>query len=90
MKNKLTLLNQLLPKLTEPQKIWLSGYLSARPIGKWGNRGTSVAVLEAPEKLVQVEVNIEGSDHFIWFTNGERTSFGGNSFEKPACGRIFM
>ena len=49
---------------------------------------TSVAVLEAPEKLVQVEVNIEGSDHFIWFTNGERASFGGKSFEKPACGGL--
>lgn len=53
---QVTLLNQLLPKLTEPQKIWLSGYLSAVQLASGEIAATSVAVLDAPEKLVQVEV----------------------------------
>jgi len=48
------LLNELLPKLTTEQKIWLNGYLSA-----------PLATLEANEE----QPTPAAHDHFIWLSN---------------------
>jgi len=55
------LLNQLLPKLTETQQIWLGGYLSASQLVTQSNSSGSVAVLEAPvtqQEVISKEVTI--------------------------------
>jgi len=48
------LLNQLLPKLTETQQIWLGGYLSASQLATQSNASGSVAVLEAPATQLDI------------------------------------
>lgn len=51
------LLNLLLPKLTEPQKNWLGGYLSAyQPVNEQIAAG-NVAVSEVPASVVQTTVS---------------------------------
>ena len=37
MRVRVKLVNQILPRLTEGQKIWLNGYLSASPTGSFPN-----------------------------------------------------
>lgn len=48
------LLNQILPKLTEKQQIWLGGYLSAIPTMEYATASSAVALQEAPAAVTQV------------------------------------
>lgn len=50
------LLNLLLPKLTEPQKIWLGGYLSAYQPVNAQIAASDVAVSEIPASVMKTEV----------------------------------
>ncbi|WP_432384153.1 assimilatory sulfite reductase (NADPH) flavoprotein subunit [Bacillus subtilis] len=54
------LLNRLLPTLTESQKIWLSGYLSAQSVSVQETAGTPAAAVsaEAPAPAVSKEVTV--------------------------------
>lgn len=54
------LLNRLLPTLTESQKIWLSGYLSAQSVSAQEAAGTPAAAVsaEAPAPAVSKEVTV--------------------------------
>ncbi|WP_416720446.1 assimilatory sulfite reductase (NADPH) flavoprotein subunit [Bacillus subtilis] len=54
------LLNRLLPTLTESQKIWLSGYLSAQSVSAQETAGAPAAALsaEAPAPAVSKEVTV--------------------------------
>ncbi|MGN2617761.1 assimilatory sulfite reductase (NADPH) flavoprotein subunit [Bacillus stercoris] len=54
------LLNRLLPTLTESQKIWLSGYLSAQSVSAQETAGAPVAAVsvEAPAPAVSKEVTV--------------------------------
>ncbi len=55
------LLNQLLPKLTAEQQLWLGGYISALHIKESAHPSGGVAVLEKPDvqtKIVSREVTI--------------------------------
>lgn len=54
------LLNRLLPTLTESQKIWLSGYLSAQSVSAQETAGTPAAAVsaEAPAPAVSKEVTV--------------------------------
>ncbi|GFM14394.1 assimilatory sulfite reductase (NADPH) flavoprotein subunit [Bacillus sp. FW1] len=54
------LLNRLLPTLTESQKIWLSGYLSAQSVSSQETAGVPVAAVsvEAPAPAVSKEVTV--------------------------------
>ncbi|WP_163138378.1 assimilatory sulfite reductase (NADPH) flavoprotein subunit [Bacillus subtilis] len=54
------LLNRLLPTLTESQKIWLSGYLSAQFVSAQEAAGTPAAAVsaEAPAPAVSKEVTV--------------------------------
>ncbi|MEC1361325.1 assimilatory sulfite reductase (NADPH) flavoprotein subunit [Bacillus subtilis] len=54
------LLNRLLPTLTESQKIWLSGYLSAQSVSAQEAAGAPVAAVsaEAPAPAVSKEVTV--------------------------------
>ncbi|MCL6426837.1 MULTISPECIES: assimilatory sulfite reductase (NADPH) flavoprotein subunit [Bacillus] len=54
------LLNRLLPTLTESQKIWLSGYLSAQSVSAQETAGAPAAAVsaEAPAPAVSKEVTV--------------------------------
>lgn len=54
------LLNRLLPTLTESQKIWLSGYLSAQSVSAQEAAGAPAALVsaEAPAPAVSKEVTV--------------------------------
>ncbi|QRZ92217.1 assimilatory sulfite reductase (NADPH) flavoprotein subunit [Bacillus subtilis] len=54
------LLNRLLPTLTESQKIWLSGYLSAQSVSSQETAGAPAAAVsvEAPAPAVSKEVTV--------------------------------
>ncbi|MBU8748173.1 assimilatory sulfite reductase (NADPH) flavoprotein subunit [Bacillus subtilis] len=54
------LLNRLLPTLTESQKIWLSGYLSAQSVSAQETAGAPAAAVsaEAPASAVSKEVTV--------------------------------
>lgn len=54
------LLNRLLPTLTESQKIWLSGYLSAQSVSAQETAGVPAAAVsvEAPAPAVSKEVTV--------------------------------
>ncbi|NLS42238.1 assimilatory sulfite reductase (NADPH) flavoprotein subunit [Bacillus subtilis] len=54
------LLNRLLPTLTESQKIWLSGYLSAQSVSAQETTGAPAAAVsaEAPAPAVSKEVTV--------------------------------
>ncbi|WP_167408442.1 assimilatory sulfite reductase (NADPH) flavoprotein subunit [Bacillus subtilis] len=52
------LLNRLLPTLTESQKIWLSGYLSAQSVSAQEAAGTPAAAVSAEAPAVSKEVTV--------------------------------
>lgn len=52
------LLNRLLPTLTESQKIWLSGYLSAQSVSAQETAGAPAAVSAAAAPAVSKEVTV--------------------------------
>ncbi|MGO4372533.1 assimilatory sulfite reductase (NADPH) flavoprotein subunit [Paenibacillus sp. MCAF20] len=49
-------LNRLLPTLTDYQRIWLSGYLSAAQSAALVSAGSAVAIAEAPQAAGQAQV----------------------------------
>lgn len=49
-------LNRLLPTLTDYQRIWLSGYLSAAQSAALVSAGSAVAIAEAPQAADQAQV----------------------------------
>ncbi|MEK3812296.1 assimilatory sulfite reductase (NADPH) flavoprotein subunit [Bacillus sp. FSL R7-0685] len=52
------LLNRLLPTLTESQKIWLSGYLSAQSVSAQETAGAPAAAVSAEAPAVSKEVTV--------------------------------